>query len=117
MTSSIINQGGIDNLTLQYNELSTNSKELPDKLFVIMVKAEWCAPCKQIYPKVLELSQNYPSVKFYKLNIDDEEHQDVINFLNPSKVPSFFLYKNCKVIEKIIGTNLNNLEDLINTLL
>jgi len=107
----------IENLELQISELESISKKLNDNLFVIMVKAEWCGPCKLIYPKVLELSQNYPSVKFYKINIDDEEHQDIIFFLNPTKVPSFFLYKNGQILDLLIGTDINKLEDLINNLL
>jgi thioredoxin 1 len=97
--------------------LESISKKLNDNLFVIMVKAEWCAPCELIYPKVLELSQNYPSVKFYEINIDDEEHQDIILFLNPTRVPSFFLYKNGQILDFLIGTYINKLEDLINNLL
>ena len=90
------------------------SKSTSNTLLVIMVKAEWCAPCKQIYPKIEELSDNYPGVPFFKVNIDDDDHTDITDFLRPSKVPSFFLYKNGNIVDSIIGTNINKLEDMIN---
>ena len=79
-----------------------------------MFKAEWCGPCKAIYPKVEELSDNYPSVQFTKLNIDDDERSDITEFFAPTKVPSFFLYKNGAVVDSIIGTNIVKLEDMVN---
>ena len=95
-------------------KLDATSKSSPDTLHVIMFKAEWCGPCKLVYPKVEELSDNYPSVVFHKLNIDDDDRMDATTFFGPTKVPSFFLYKNGKVVDSIIGTNITKLEDLVN---
>ena len=101
-------------LVVSMPELDATSKSSPDALHVIMFKAEWCGPCKVVYPKVEELSDNYPSVIFHKLNIDDDNHMDATAFFGPTKVPSFFLYKNGIVVDSIIGTNINKLEDLVN---
>ena len=67
-------------LVSSMKELDAKSKAAPDLLHVVMFKAEWCGPCKVIYPKVEELSDNYPSVHFSKLNIDDEERSDIAEF-------------------------------------
>ena len=104
----------IESLEVSIKQLGEKSTASAETLNVVMFKAEWCGPCKIIYPKVEELSDNYPSVKFYKLNIDDDERSDVIEFFAPTKVPSFFLYKNGMVVDSIIGTNIVKLEDMVN---
>ena len=104
----------VSSLASSMKELDEKSTAAPDTLHVVMFKAEWCGPCKVIYPKVEELSDNYPSVKFSKLNIDDDERSDVIEFFSPTKVPSFFLYKKGVVVDSIIGTNIGKLEDMVN---
>ena len=105
----------IQPLVMSMKELESASTASGNMLYIIMFKAEWCGPCKSIIPKVEELAYNYPSVRFYKLNIDDYERDDITDYFSPTKVPSFFVYKNGVVLDSIIGTNLNKLEDLINT--
>mgnify|MGYP006299609587 CR=1 FL=1 len=105
----------ISPLVMSMKDLELASTTANNVLYVVMFKAEWCVPCKQISPKVEELAVNYPSVLFYKLNIDDDDRADIAEYFSPTKVPSFFLYKNGVVLDSIIGTNLNKLEDLINT--
>ena len=85
-----------------------------DVLNIFMVKADWCGPCKMIMPRVVELSINYPSVNFHWLNIDDDANHEIIEYLAPTKVPTFYIIKNGICIETIVGTNVNKLEDLIN---
>lgn len=101
-------------ITFSLDELNNKSNVLYNTLHVIMFKADWCMPCKQIYSKIEELKINYPSVLFYKLNIDDNDRQDIVSLFNPTKVPSFYLYKKCDILAEHIGTNINKLEDLIN---
>jgi len=105
----------ISPLVMSMKDFEAASTISTNQLFVVMFKAEWCGPCKQIYPKVEELAVNYPSVRFCKLNIDDDDRVDIAEYFSPTKVPSFFLYKNGVVLDSIIGTNINKLEDLVNT--
>ena len=54
------------------------------------------------------------STEDQELNIDDDERSDITEFFAPTKVPSFFLYKNGVVVDSIIGTNISKLEDMVN---
>jgi len=95
-----------------FNEISRKD---PYKLNVVMFKASWCGPCKVIYPSIVELSNEYPSVNFYKIEIDDDKEliQSYLSFFKPSKIPSFYFYKKTMIVDSIIGTDINKISDLI----
>ncbi len=104
----------INDLSNSLDSFLESSKNNNQKLYVILFKASWCNPCKKIYPFIEELSLNYPSVAFFKGEIDDDNIQEYTNFFQPKKVPSFFYFKNGTILESLIGTDLNKIEDLIN---
>merc|ERR1711988_730195 len=41
-----------------------------DKLVVVDFFATWCPPCKMIAPKLEQMSNEFPHVKFYKVDVD-----------------------------------------------
>ncbi len=42
------------------------------ELLVIDIYADWCFPCKMLYPTICELESEHGKVKFAKINVDDE---------------------------------------------
>lgn len=104
----------IQDFTTSLDSFIESTKNNNQKLYIILYKASWCNPCKKIYPSVEELSMNYPSVSFYKAEIDDDSVQEYTDFFQPKKVPTFFYLKNGSILESFIGTDLNKIEDLIN---
>ena len=56
---------------------------------VVYVGAEWCQPCKKIFPKFEKLASDLPVCMFLKDDIDDKNtvHREKV-----SSVPSFFVY-------------------------
>ncbi len=98
--------------TLQELEQYTSSNN--NKLIVFDFKATWCGPCKDIKPFVDYLIENYPNVEFHEVDIEDETREDIINAFEIKKVPTFLYYKNGKVCNRLIGTNKEKIEELIN---
>lgn len=94
--------------------LNEYSLKNPNKLIVIDFKAVWCSPCKAIKPFVNYLKENYPNVDFQEIDIEDDECESIINKFDIKKVPTFLYYKNGVELSKLIGTDKNKIEELIN---
>ena len=64
--------------------------------------APWCGPCRQIAPLIEELSaENAGSIKFGKLNIDD--NQEAASQFKVSSIPTLMLFKGGEVVERFVG--------------
>ncbi len=73
-----------------------------DKLTVIDLWAEWCGPCKMMTPVVEELSTEYEGrAVIGKLNVD--ENPEVPTQFNVRGIPTFLIFKNGQLKEKIVG--------------
>ena len=107
----------INNIDCDAANFMSISQDNPRQLYFVIFKATWCSPCKTIYPSIVEFSNNYPSIKFYVCDLDNDDDQyseSIINYFQPAKVPSFYYIKNGEIIDSIIGTNLSKIEDLLN---
>ncbi|WEW60894.1 thioredoxin trx1 [Emydomyces testavorans] len=71
------------------------------KLIVIDCFATWCGPCNAIAPKVTELSEKYPDVGFYKVDVD--EVSDVAQELGVRAMPTFVFFKNGEKVDEVLG--------------
>ncbi len=72
-----------------------------DKPVVVDFWAAWCGPCKMLSPIVDEVSQGEKSVKFCKLNVDDNPSQ-AGNFQIMS-IPTLIFFKDGKPVDKVVG--------------
>ena len=58
-----------------------------DKPCIIDWHAEnWCQPCQTIGPVLEELSETYPEINIYKIDIDDQ--QELANVFGIRSIPS-----------------------------
>ena len=64
--------------------------------------ADWCGPCRSMLPIVESLAQKYEGrVKVGKVNSD--EQQELAKAFNVMSIPSFFIVKDGKVIDNLVG--------------
>lgn len=63
--------------------------------------AEWCGPCRMVAPIVEELSGEMESVKFAKVNVD--ENQGIAQSLGITAIPTLVLYRDGKPVDKVVG--------------
>ena len=78
---------------------------------VVDFTASWCGPCKMIAPFFEELSKNYTTVKFIKVDVDELE--DVTAEAGVSAMPSFFVYKDGAVVDQMVGASKEKLEAMV----
>ena len=63
--------------------------------------AAWCGPCRMIAPVVEELANETEGVTFAKVNVD--ENADVAIGLGIQAIPTLFLFKDGKAVDKAVG--------------
>ena len=63
--------------------------------------AAWCGPCRMIAPIVEELADETEGVTFAKVNVD--EHPDVAIGLGIQSIPTLYLFKDGKAVDKVVG--------------
>jgi thioredoxin 1 len=79
-------------------------QEVHDKSGVILIDlwAEWCGPCKAMNPVIEELASEYEGKAVIgKLNVD--ENPNVPTQFNVRGIPTFLLFKNGELQDKIVG--------------
>ena len=64
--------------------------------------APWCGPCKMFGPIFENVSKKFNSIKFCKLNIDEDENE-VSRNLGVMSIPTTIIFKNGEEIKRNIG--------------
>ena len=93
-----------------------------DELFILPTEgyvlidfgATWCGPCKAIAPFFNSLKEKYPSIKFLKIDID--ENQEMARKYNINNIPAFILFKDGLEEDRLVGANNVKLEEMVSNL-
>lgn len=69
------------------------------RINIVDCYADWCGPCKRIYPNFKKMSEEYSAnqkLRFFKLNIDvkDEKVQEFVAKNEISFIPFFLMVEN-----------------------
>ena len=84
------------------------------KLIVFYFTAAWCGPCQKISPKVEELSNKLnDKINFYKIQIDNDDNEEVCEKCKIKSVPTFILFKERSSLGIVNGADLEKLILLI----
>lgn len=65
--------------------------------------AEWCKPCQQLNSIFDQLADQYPTMKFAK--VDADKHEGITERLQVSAVPTFLFLKDGQVFDKVEGAS------------
>lgn len=82
-----------------------------------LVYADWCGPCKQIAPLYASLSEQIsrPGLLTF-VKIDNDKNQDLAQEYGVTALPTFLLFRNGQVIQKVQGANPTELKAVIEKL-
>ncbi|KAL2524716.1 Thioredoxin O1 [Abeliophyllum distichum] len=78
--------------------------------------AVWCGPCRLLSPIIGQLSEKYPHVTTYKIDIDKEALGNALSKLNIHSVPTLHFFQNGKKASEVIGADVQRLRDTMETL-
>ena len=74
---------------------------------VIDVFTEWCGPCQAIKPFFAGLPQQYPQVRFFKMDLD--KNRFLSSNLGIQSIPTFLFIHKGQVVKKMAGADKNGL--------
>ena len=89
---------------------------LQETSLVIDLYADWCTPCKKLLPSLENLADDYPSILFVKLNIDQLEKLE-IPLVEPETIPCIIIMKGGIELKRISSTSIEKIENMIQTYL
>jgi thioredoxin 1 len=75
--------------------------EIASGLVLVDCWAEWCGPCRMVAPVLDELAGEIAGLSVKKLNVD--ENQSTAQKLGIQSLPTLLLYKDGKIVDKMIG--------------
>ncbi|CAI9760016.1 unnamed protein product [Fraxinus pennsylvanica] len=78
--------------------------------------AVWCGPCRLLSPIIGQLSEKYPHVTTYKIDIDKEGLGNALSKLNIHSVPTLHFFQNGKKASEVIGADVERLRDTMEAL-
>jgi thioredoxin 1 len=82
-------------------------------LVVIDFYGQWCPPCKMIAPKFVKISEKYPNVGFYKLDVDIPDVNKIVEACAISSLPTFCFFDKGVYLTRIIGADDIQIENII----
>lgn len=84
-------------------DISSFENEVLNHLGIVLVDfwAEWCGPCKMQLPILEKVSDEIPSVKICKINVD--ENTDLAVKFGIRSIPTMMVFKNGEKVEQLIG--------------
>ncbi len=72
------------------------------KVVVVDFWAPWCAPCKDLGPRLETELKKFPDHKLIKINIDEDD-VEIAKSLNIRAIPTLIVYLDGLGYERIVG--------------
>jgi len=87
---------------LTLNEKNFDEAINSNSVILVDFYADWCGPCRMMAPVVEEIAKELEGKLIVaKLNVDDSP--DIASRFQIFSIPTFILFKNGRIEEKIIG--------------
>lgn len=81
------------------------------KATIVDFAATWCGPCKMVAPFFEQLSEEFQTVQFLKVDVD--EVPAVAEACGISAMPTFQVFKNKEKVDELVGASKEKLKALV----
>lgn len=107
-------------MSLYHPETLKEYKESLNKIsgnnYLLDFYANWCGPCKDLGKNFNKWIEKYNNLSIIKIDIDNEEFEDIVNDNEITAIPRIFIYKKGKKIADIKGNKAKEIENVLNDL-
>jgi thioredoxin len=87
-------------------------KSMANKPIVIDFYADWCGPCKAMYPTMERLSEEFlEKIDFYKINVDGKDGATLSKLFNIRSIPTVIYIHSDS--EKTISALTGNVQETV----
>lgn len=73
-------------------------------LYVVKFWATWCGPCKKMEPSLLQLENEFPTIKF--LSVDVDQVPTLAQKFRIKTIPSLIIIRDGNEINRVTGMSL-----------
>jgi thioredoxin 1 len=87
-------------------------KSSTNQLVVVDFFATWCGPCKELHHILEDMAKKNPSVKFYRLNVDN--FNSICSKYSIHKLPTVIFFRRELELERVEGLNGDRLVRALN---
>lgn len=89
---------------IEVTEKDFNNEVLnSDKPVLIDFYADWCEPCKILYPIIEEIAEENENIKVVRINVDNEFYLSMQYQI--MSIPTMVVIKNGEEVNRMIGVN------------
>ncbi len=81
----------------QFNDLIKGNKTVIADFY-----ADWCGPCRQLFPMIQEKTKNSDCI-IAKIDVDEEELADLTEEYKVEGIPRVFMFKGGKAVDEFVG--------------
>jgi len=87
------------------------------KIIIIKIGAEWCIPCKTIYPLYSQFAEYNKNDNIIYTTVDvDDADAELLDFIEVKSLPTFNIYKNGVLDNSIISSDKYTISTCFNNL-
>lgn len=89
---------------------------IEDKSNMILLDfyANWCGPCKRLTPELEKMENDFPNIKFFKIDVD--EFQNLSEEYKITCMPTIIFIKNSEIFKRIEGSDIEGIRNTLITM-
>jgi len=84
---------------------------------VVDFTAQWCGPCRKLFPILEEFAKTNDTILFLKVDVDNSDCTGLVESCKVTSLPTLQLYYNKDLLTDVIGFDKNVIEEGIRNLI
>lgn len=103
--------------SILYLKTKDDFNNINAKIVIIKISADWCIPCKTISPLYNQFAMKNlnENILYTEINTNDAD-DELLDFIDVKTLPTFLIYENKQLKNKMVGIDKIELAKYINNL-